>query len=468
MVGQADDKHRHYTKRKDASPLTLPVALCYVALAAVAGILAYRATWTAGASLAATAPFAWYHSLGPTLVTVSKAAFVGALAGLLVAAALRPEVRADFARALRGDFAPAALVAFALLALASIAWSAGRADAVRDSFKWLWYAGAFCITSVAVRSSTDAMRVAAVLFVASAVVGFDGLWQSFTGAPDVFKAADGTLVPRIASTLEGPNQFGAYLETVIPVLLSVLLFARLHRIAFLAGALLLGLLTSDLLLSFSRGAFWACAAGSLLVIAAYIWARRNADVHTLAALPKRGAVVAASVALFVLPVAGAVLSPDALKHEFLATPTATASMSIRGQLWTCAESLIASAPVFGVGAGNFADRNASCALQLDATWHGSANNWYLETAADLGIAGLALLALFLGAMLLRARGADLWSDPVAVGAYGALLAIVLHGFVDDVMPFPKAALSFFIVIAMIPALRGRPGVAELRAAFPRP
>jgi O-antigen ligase len=172
--------------------------------------------------------------------------------------------------------------------------------------------------------------------------------------------------------------------------------------------------------------------------------------------------VAASVALFVLPVAGAVLSPDALKHEFLATPTATASMSVRGQLWTCAESLIASAPVFGVGAGNFADRNPSCGLRLDQAWHGSTNNWYLETAADLGFAGLALLVVFLGSMLLRARGTVLWSDPVAVGAYGALLAIVLHGFVDDIMPFPKAALTFFICIAMIPALRGKPGVTELR------
>ena len=449
-------------------PLTIPVALCFVALAVVAGVLAYRVTWTAGATLAATAPFAWYHTLGPTLVTVSKAAFIGALAGLLIAAIVKPQVRAQFGRALRADIAPAALIAFAMLALASIAWAVNRPDAVRDAFKWWWYAGAFCITAVAVRSSADAMRVATVFFIASAVVGLDGLWQSFTGAPDVFKAADGTLVPRIASTLEGPNQLGAYLETVIPVLLSVLLFARLHRIAFIAGALLLGLLTSDLLLSFSRGAFWACAAGSMLVIAAYIWTRRNADVHVLAALPKRGAVVAVSVALFVLPVAGAVLSPDALKHEFLATPTATASMSIRGQLWTCAESLIASAPVFGVGAGNFADRNASCALQLDAAWHGSANNWYLETAADLGFAGLALLAMFLGAMLLRARGTELWSDPVAVGAYGALLAILLHGFVDDIMPFPKAALPFFIAIAMIPALRVGRGEAELNTAYPQP
>gem|GEM_PF-1236374 len=87
-------------------PLTIPVALCYIALAIVAGVLAYRATWTAGASLAATAPFAWYHALGPTLVTVSKAAFVGSLAGLLIAALVRPQVRAQFRSALRGDIAP--------------------------------------------------------------------------------------------------------------------------------------------------------------------------------------------------------------------------------------------------------------------------------------------------------------------------------------------------------------------------
>ena len=82
--------------------------MLFIGIAIIAGVLAYRATWTAAASLAATAPFAWYQALGPTLITVSKAAFVGAIVGLAVAAALRPQVRADFARALRGDIAPLA------------------------------------------------------------------------------------------------------------------------------------------------------------------------------------------------------------------------------------------------------------------------------------------------------------------------------------------------------------------------
>ena len=87
------------------------------------------------------------------------------------------------------------------------------------------------------------MRVAAVLFVASAVVGLDGLWQSFTGAPDVFKAADGSLVPRIASTLEGPNQLAGFLDVALPVLVARLL---VHRDRWLTAVVALATLTDIL------------------------------------------------------------------------------------------------------------------------------------------------------------------------------------------------------------------------------
>jgi hypothetical protein len=35
------------------------------------------------------------------------------------------------------------------------------------------------------------------------------------------------------------------------------------------------------------------------------------------------------------------------------------------------------------------------------------------------------------------------------------------------MPFPKAALTFFIVIAMIPAMREKTDLAALNPAYPR-
>jgi putative inorganic carbon (hco3(-)) transporter len=440
----------------NALPLTLPVALSLIACGLAVGIMAYRAPWTSGAAIAATAPFAWYHSLGPTLITLPKAVFVGALAGVLLRAAFDPSERDGMRGALFADRAPLVFVAFAAFGLMSITWASGRADAVRDALHWTWYAGAFCLTAATARTSADAMRVAVVFLGSSVVVGLDGLWQTFAGAPDVFRATDGLLVQRVTSTLEGPNQFGAYLETVIPILLAILLFSRVSRLAFIAGTLLLGLLTSDLLLTFSRGAFWACAAGVCVVVAAYIWAKRYADSVTVSSLPKRGAVVAASVALFVIPVAGANIPLDGLRHELLATPSATYSMAARAQLWQCAESLIATAPVKGYGAGNFADANARCANAPRTAWHGNANQLYLETAVDLGMVGLAILIAFLSIMLLRARCAELWASPVAVGAYAALFALCLHGLVDDVFTFPKMALPFFVAIALIPAMRRAP------------
>jgi hypothetical protein len=423
--------------------------------------MVYRAPWISGAAVAATAPFAWYHSFGPTLVTLPKAVFVGALAGVLLRAALDPSEREGMRSALFADRAPLMFVAFAAFGILSITWADGRADAVRDSLRWTWYAGAFCLTAATVRTAADAMRVAVVFLGSSVVVGLDGLWQTFAGAPDVFRATDGLLVQRVTSTLEGPNQFGAYLETVIPILLAILLFFRLGRLAFIAGTLLLGLLASDLLLTFSRGAFWACAAGVCVVVAAYIWAKRYADSVTVSSLPRRGAVVAASVALFVIPVAGSNISLDGIRHEFLATPSATYSMVARARLWQCAESLITAAPVVGVGAGNFADANGRCANAPPTPWRGNANQLYLETAVDLGVVGLAILIAFLSIMLLRARSSELWASPVAVGAYGALFALCLHGLVDDVFTFPKMALPFFVAIALIPAMRRAPEAQPL-------
>ncbi len=448
-----------------ALPLTLPVAFTLAAVAIAVAVMVYRAPWTAAASIAATAPFAWYHSFGPTLVTLPKAVFVGALAGAMIGAALRPSEREAMRRALTADRAALALIAFAAFAIVSIAWSAGKADALRDGLKWAWYAGAFCLTAATVRSSSDAMRVAVVFLGAGVIVGLDGLWQTFAGSPDVFRAPDGSLVPRVTSTLEGPNQFGAYLETMIPILLAILLFAPVSRLAFIAGTLLLGLLTSDLLLTFSRGAFWSCAFGAGVVVAAYIWAKRYADSGAISSLPQRGTVVAASVALFVIPVASANISLNGIRHEFLATPSATYSMAARAQLWACAESLVASAPLLGVGAGNFADANGRCGNPVPTAWRGNANEWYLETAVDLGVVGLAILITFLSIMLLRARSPDLWTDPVAIGAYAALFALCLHGLVDDVFTFPKAALPFFVVIALIPALRRAPELRPLRLSL---
>jgi O-antigen ligase/polysaccharide polymerase Wzy-like membrane protein len=438
----------------DAPILTSGAALVLLALAGVVAALTFRRAWLGPASIVATAPFAWYHQMGPTELTVNKAAFVGAAAGVLLG------LIADRARLERAIFAlksspgVMAFIGFAAFSGLSVLWAGSTTDAARDALRWAWYAGTFALTVVAVEDSRDRLKVAVTLFAAAAVVGVYGLWQNATVAPAAF-VAGGNVIGRIASTIEGPNQFGAYLETAIPALLAVLLFAKLARVSIVIGGLVLGLLYTDLLLTYSRGALVSCAAATVFVAIAYARRRRGAAVaaRTVTVSPLAAIALAALVAAIVIPVAHGSMTLPGWQHELWSAGLndKTDAVNDRRRLWMCAAVLFERHPLGGVGAGNYADAQGECALAVSN--HSNANEWYLETAADLGAIGLALLAAFLGYMFAAARNKDMWMDPVAVGAYGALIAIVLHGFIDDVMPYPKAVLSFMVLLGMIPSRR---------------
>lgn len=433
----------------EAPALTPGPALVFIALSAVVGYGSFRRAWIAPGAIVATAPFAWWHALGPTEITVSKAAFVGALAGTLVRWWMSPARAAGFTRFASNG----ALVSLAILTLwscVSAFWAVSPGDAVRESLKWLWYTGVFAVTIASIEEPGDALRVLAALFAASAVTGIDGWWQSVTAAPAGFIAPNGAVVGRITGTLEGPNQFGGYLETVIPPLLACTLLIRLPWLVTVVGSLLFGLLASDLLLTYSRGALWACSAAVLVVIGAWVAAtRRDAGQSPLMAL-----LVAVCACVVIVPVASASISAIGWEHEFW-TPAAGVSNDSqhrRSELWQCAVQIFERHPAGGTGAGNFADAKAQCGASLAGKEHFNANEWYLETAADLGIFGVVALAAFLLVLLSRARDARVWHSAVSVGAYAAVIAFVFHGFVDDVATYPKAALSFFVLAAILTRL----------------
>lgn len=431
----------------DAVPLTLLPALAFLAIALGGAALAYRRTWCAPALVMASAPFAWYHQLGPTEVTLSKSAFVGAAIGVLAAIVSDPERRKRAIDALRSNRALIPLVALALWSLASALWAGTPQDAVREALKWIWYAGAFALSVASIDDPADATKVLYAMFVTAAIVGLDGLWQNATSAPAGFVAPNGAVVGRIAGTLEGPNQFGAYLESAICPLLAVLLFARTSKTVLIAASLLLGLLFSDLLLTYSRGALWSCFVAIVFLAVAYVrLPRARAQARQVPA------VIVACAALVVVPVIVTSIGVSGWQHEFWlrSANDTTDSAARRGQLWTCAVELFARHPLAGVGAGNFADAKQVCGNALAGAEHFNANEWYLETAADLGVIGAGALVVFLALLLSRARDRRLWNEPAMLGAYAVLIAFVLHGFVDDVMTYPKAALSFFVLAAMIP------------------
>ena len=445
----------------EAPSLTLGAAVVFVAVAAIAAWAASRRAWLAPAAVVVTAPFAWYHAIGPTDVTISKAAFVGAALGIALRLSRSAELRTRAVESLKSHRALVPLAAFAVWAALSAAWSISPLDSARDALKWIWYAGAYALTVVSLEEPADAMRVLTAMFVTAAVTGFDGLWQNVTSPPAGFVAPNGEVVGRIAATLEGPNQFGAYLETVIAPLVAVLAFVRLSWGVALAGGLLLGLLASDLLLTYSRGALLACSAALLFIAITAVVVRGRVAGTTKQAL----AIAFVSALAVVVPVAATSIGASGWQHEFTAVGGGAApSEQRRVQLWTCAFEVFARRPFGGVGAAGFADAKQECGPTLAGQEHFNANEWYLETAADLGIVGIILLAAFIAALLYAWCDPRLWTSAVAIGAFATVVAFVLHGFVDDVLTYPKASLSFFVVAALLPSrawdFRGRSSGAD--------
>jgi len=459
----------------EAPSLTLGAAVVFLLIAALAAWASSRRAWLAPAAVVATAPFAWYHAIGPTDVTVSKAAFIGAAIGIVLRLVRSAELRSRALLALKSHRALLPLAAFALWAALSAMWSVSPLDSARDALKWIWYAGAYALTIVSLEEAGDAMSLLTVMFVTAAVTGIDGLWQSVTSAPAGFVAPNGEVVGRIAATLEGPNQFGAYLETVIAPLVAVLVFVRLSWGVALAGGLLLGMLASDLLLTYSRGALLACAAALLFITiaAALVRGRFAGDAIGRAKLGMNSrqalAVAFLSALAVVVPVAASSIGASGWQHEFTALGGGTApSEQRRVQLWTCAFEVFARRPLGGVGAAGFADAKQECGPTLAGQEHFNANEWYLETAADLGIVGIVLLVAFIAAQLYSWRDERLWTSAIAIGAFATVIAFVFHGFVDDVLAYPKASLSFFVVAALLPSrpwdFRSRRNGVDVRSA----
>ena len=179
-----------------------------------------------------------------------------------------------------------------------------------------------------------------------------------------------------------------------------------------------------------------------------------------------------------LIIGAGVIAADPLErvNEFTAAPTAGPDLEAvtshlvsstgngRYQYWSAAVEGLASAPVTGLGAGQY------------QTWwaeHGTlplfvrnAHSLFVETLAELGIAGLLLLVGFIAVVLLTAtRGRRSGIDqPARAGAVAVFLAGVTAASIDWMWEIPAAFAPVIVVAALITgsALGPRAGASSGR------
>jgi tetratricopeptide (TPR) repeat protein len=157
---------------------------------------------------------------------------------------------------------------------------------------------------------------------------------------------------------------------------------------------------------------------------------------------------------------------DRAHDAFVAPPERTANLEerlftftggYRAELWEEAWDDYRANPVLGSGPGTYVQYwNQHRPIPHIVR---DAHNLYLETLAELGPVGLALLLVALGAPLAAAVGAR--REPLAVGALGAYLAYLVHAGVDWDWELPGItvpALACGVVLLMLRPERSAPTV----------
>lgn len=307
----------------------------------------------------------------------------------------------------------------------------------------------FFVLSLALLGNRDRIRIAAYVLVIS------GLLQAWYGAVATLRnfndAASGTFVNR--------NHFAAYLVMCLSVGIGVLIaslsgtksesWGRLFRnvmqwIITPKMALRLGLLVMVIALVLTRSRMGNSSFFIGLLAAGVIGLALSRRAT------KSMVILFASLIAIDLLVVGTYFGTQRVVERIAQT---TAETEDRGEVAGYAFRMWTDFPVFGSGLGSFPVVFPRYSAEATVGTYTHAHNDYLEFAAEVGLAGLSLLALMVlmsFAVALRAhyqRGDPLMRG-ISFAAIMSIIALMIHSAVDFSLQIPANALTFMFILAL--------------------
>jgi O-antigen ligase len=350
----------------------------------------------------------------------------------------------------RGRNAPAAPWApFILLFLAAIVLSTTQATDLaassRELLKWIEMAIIYVAGTHFIRREADLRLVVAAIVLAGVSQALLGLEQAGLHAgPASFLRG----FQRAYGTFDQPNPFAGFLNMTLPLAVAMALLerSRVVRVLYSGAALTIG---AGLLASGSRGAYLAAFA-ALIVMAALQWRRALVAALTGAVALLAGGLLAAFGAIPLGPFAQLMSAVGLGNVSFGSVNDANFSAVERAAHWLAGVRMFASHPLLGVGIGNY---SAAYPAYHPRGWYVSlehAHNYYINIAAEAGIAGLTVYILMVGSALwysyatVRTAGKGIVCT-VGLGVTGALLATNLHNIFDVLYVHGMAAFLGLLV-----------------------
>jgi O-antigen ligase len=380
----------------------------------------------------------FFETIPGASVSLTKAA--GALLALawLATLATRADARADFLR--QHSAITAILVAFLAWAGLSGTWSEEPNAAVDAVFRLSLNAILFLVVFTAIRTPRDATRVFAAFIIGATAAALVAVLTG-TGPVAYGQAA------RISGESENANELASTLVASLALSLGLLFAARRSPLLRLGAAGAGAIAIIGIVLTVSRSGLVALG---IAAIAAIVFAGRWRPRVTLISI----GIALSAVVYF------ATIAPATSRERVTQLKGGTG----REDIWTVAWRMVEAHPVNGVGAGNFSTSSIHYLLAPGSLRRSDfivdtqkvAHNVYLETFAEMGVIGLALLSALIVSLLACAfkairefeRKGDIQMEVLAranlVALFGLLAALF---FASD-----EYKKQLWLLLAMAPTM----------------
>jgi len=205
-----------------------------------------------------------------------------------------------------------------------------------------------------------------------------------------------------------------------------------------------------------------------VLAAAAMWALARDGRTAPLALPRRSAAIALVLIVAGLGVAIVVGAKETSHATTLGGGAGrlTTLRSDRYAYWNVAFKAFTAEPVHGVGAGGWAVWWLR--YRKISGFAKDAHSLPLQTLAELGLVGLALLAVFLAGIAVSARVAHRLDPQLSAGMIAGVLVYYVHAPLDWDWELPALTLVAMVLTGALVALAARPRREAVAEAAPAP
>ena len=448
------------------------------------GQIGSRLLPTTGASRFAWAKsiFPWALTLGVSVLfwlqTWQETGIIGAAAGGLLFLVLIAGLL--FRPALRLNAVDLIVLAFLASAVLSTAFSSYVLTSAIGLGKWLTFIAGYVVFRIVSETSRGRLpALLAVLALLALIQSGIGFYQFINHIEPLATWSDPTVnaelqMNRIFGTLKpaNPNLLAGFLIPCFAAAVGLLLMSltRLRRWTPLLTILFLGAsgaILAAIVLTGSRGGYLALAGMSLTLFGGLghlVWHH--------AELPKRRVFQTAWLVLLVvsvLGVAGAIAGSPKIQARVASifAMREDSSISYRLNVYQSATQMFLDNPIVGIGPGNGTFKQVYGLYMIPGFNALGAYSVPLEIAVEQGIIGLAVFAVLLLTLALRA-GLYLDSDTPSLRDKILVLALltgivgsIAYGVFDTIWYRPSVNLLFWFFVAALATLTEPPTTATL-------